>query len=237
MFAAMIAGAKPSSPERLRWRTALDRIADSFAQHAETSGRRDVRFYEKIVRNLISLEEMLSITPRNDLRDRRMADNILWLAEKWYPDRKIIIWAAGFHIARNLPSIDTRDASYNYNGIVNMGEELHRKLGDSAYSIGFTSYRGKWGTPSMTPRSISAPVAESLETMLHATGQPYSLAGLRGLPRDHWLRTPLIARPLGNQPMASDWTGNFDALFFMDVMFPHTILGNAPDGVKTHARP
>jgi hypothetical protein len=33
--------------------------------------------------------------------------------------------------------------------------------------------------------------------------------------------------------MVSNWTGNLDAMFFTDLMFPNTPAGNVPDGVIT----
>jgi hypothetical protein len=85
----------------------------------------------------------------------------------------------------------------------------------------------------MQPTTLGTPVAGSLEALFHATGQRYAFLDFRGLPKDHWLRKPLVARPLGYTPMRSDWTGNFDGMFYTDVMFPSTIAGTVPDGVKT----
>src|SRR5205814_7455552 len=43
------------------------------------------------------------------MRDRQMGKNLIWLAKERYPKRKIIVWAATFHNARALGTIETRD--------------------------------------------------------------------------------------------------------------------------------
>jgi erythromycin esterase len=39
------------------------------------------------------------------VRDRQMAENLIWLAEKAYPGKKIIVWAHNVHIAKSLTSL------------------------------------------------------------------------------------------------------------------------------------
>ena len=115
-----------------------------------------------------------------------------------------------------------------------MGQVVHEALGKSVHSVAFTAYSGKSGNPNIPMmRPLPAPEPEGLETLLHAAGQPYAFVDFRSLPSDHWLRGPVISRPLGYAPMVSDWTGNFDAMIFTDVMFPNTPAGTVPDGVRT----
>jgi len=57
---------------------------------------------------------------------------------------------------------------------------------------------------------------------------------LRGLPGDHWLRSPITANPLGNSGVTTDWTQQFDALVFIRTMFPSTKGPLAPaDAILT----
>jgi hypothetical protein len=39
------------------------------------------------------------------VRDLQMAENLIWLAEKAYPGKKIIVWAHNGHIAKSLTSV------------------------------------------------------------------------------------------------------------------------------------
>ncbi|MES1159744.1 MAG: erythromycin esterase family protein, partial [Bacteroidota bacterium] len=43
------------------------------------------------------------------VRDRQMAENLIWLAEKGYPGKKIIVWAHNAHIAKSLTSLGPAD--------------------------------------------------------------------------------------------------------------------------------
>jgi erythromycin esterase len=145
-----------------------------------------------------------------DYRDRKMGENLVWLAREWYPRSKIVVWAANFHVAHGQET-----------GYVRMGDLVYRELGDAVYSIGFTTYRGEVGTPGHAPSSLTRPTSGSLESLLHATGEPYMLIDFRGLPHDHWLRKPIVARFFNYSDTRSTWPDKFDAMFYSDVMFPN----------------
>ena len=51
--------------------------------------------------------------------------------------------------------------------------------------------------------------------LLHAAGKPTSFVDFRGLPADHWLRTPLSARLTAGAEI-STWPDHFDGLFTID---------------------
>ena len=79
-----------------------------------------------------------------------------------------------------------------------MGQVVHESLGKRAYTITFTAYGGKSANPRTSPQPLSPPEAESVETLFHAAGMPYALVDFRGLPEGHWLRSPMVMRPLGS---------------------------------------
>ena len=83
-------------------------------------------------------------------RDEQMAQNIKWLKEELYPDKKIIIWAASAHTMydrHKLTSDYTSDFpfhsrfTYGYN-YLNMGTHLKRIYQDRMYSVGFSPVSG-----------------------------------------------------------------------------------------------
>lgn len=225
---------RPTREDREKNRAAIERLAGALrnkATHAKDV--REALFFLRTLENLSALEE-LRATSDYEFRDRKMGENLVWLANEWYPGHKIIVWAASLHIARELGSIDTRTPDISYSRFVSMGQVAHEQLGNAVYTIGFTAYRGRAGTPVMLgPRILEPPTADSLETLFHATGRPYAFVDFRELPKDHWLRRPIISRPFGYTQMLSNWTDNFDGMFFTDVMFPNTAAGNVPDGVIT----
>ncbi len=225
---------KPTKEDREKNRAAIERLAAALRNKAASvEDTREIRFFLKTLENLSTLEE-LRATSNYGLRDRKMAENLLWLTNEWYPSHKIIVWAASVHVARNLSSVDTRTPRFSYDNFVSMGQVVHEQLGKAVYTIGFTAYHGRRGTPMMPePAILEPPSADSLEALFHAAGRPYAFVDFRGLPNDHWLRKPIMSRPFGYVQMLSDWTSNFDAMFFTDVMFPSTTTGNVPDGIIT----
>ena len=74
----------------------------------------------------------------NNFRDRQMADNLIWYLDR-HPDKKVIVWCANFHGARNISEIDYPQDSLLYYRTQLMGEHLADKYGDELYSIAFTT--------------------------------------------------------------------------------------------------
>lgn len=225
---------KPTKEDREKNRAAIERLTAALRNKAASvKDAREIRFFLKTLEDLSALEE-LRATSNYEFRDRKMGENLVWLANEWYAGRKIIVWAASLHVARNVGSIDTLTPKFSYDHFVSMGQVVHEQLGKAVYTVGFTAYRVWAANPMMTVlRRLEPPAADSLETLFHATGRPYAFVDFRGLPNDHWLRKPIISRPFGYTQMLSDWTGNLDAMFFTDVMFPNATAGNVPDGVIT----
>jgi erythromycin esterase-like protein len=105
-------------------------------------------------------------------RDVQMGDNLLWLARKKYPDRKIIVWAATFHIMRNPELVNTGTRNpMNYKDVTPMGYKNVITMGhvvsdtrDEVYSIGFIASEGRVGWMFHLADSRSA--ARKFEAML-----------------------------------------------------------------------
>jgi erythromycin esterase len=156
-----------------------------------------------------------------NIRDRQMADNFTWLAKSAYPDRKIIIWAATSHIIRRRETLMKGEDS-----LVLMGELIDPALGSEIYALGFTSYRGRWGTTNMAePVAVVSPGPNSLEELLFAAGFEYALLDLRNPGAGGaWLREPLAGRAMTTTPRTAVWTGVLDGLFFIREQVPGTPL-------------
>ena len=227
---------KPTKEDREKNRATIERLAGALENKvADVKEDREIRFFLKTLENMLALEELRAASTYG-FRDRKMGENLVWLANEWYPGRKIVVWAASIHIARNLATIDTRTSESSFTNW-SMGQVLDEQFGSAVYTVGFTAYEGAVANPMMTVvRRLEPPAADSLETLFHAAGRPYALVDFRALPKDHWLRQPIISRPFGYGQERSNWTRNFDAMFFTDVMFPNTAGGNVPDGVLTNKK-
>jgi erythromycin esterase len=128
---------------------------------------------------------------KEDLRDRLMAGNLIWLAKTHYPKKKIIVWAASFHIARRLDEIVDSGPAVNYKEIVPMGHTVHSQLGEEVFTVGFTAMKGRAGAWFRQPSTISEAPEGTLESLIVAAGIENGLIPLRVDGKDaEWLRTP-----------------------------------------------
>ncbi|RNC82658.1 MAG: hypothetical protein ED559_13045 [Phycisphaera sp.] len=154
-------------------------------------------------------------------RDRRMGDNIVFLANEVYPDRKLIVWAATFHGIYDLPSIHYDRDPDLYDVMYAAGMTAHRELGEDLYHIAFVAEGGEVRNVFGNGRGIIPPRPEA--SYEHAIGNlthPFLFLDLRGLPEGHWLREKTVMAPLGNEPMTAVWPDQFDAVFSIDREFP-----------------
>jgi len=160
----------------------------------------------------------------NNTRDERMGANLIWQMEEKYKDRKVIAWMATFHAAHELQQIQSPMRPGMYDGVVNCGTIAHNELGDLMYTIGFTAADGKagnvWGRS--PPMELPPPTAGSLEFFCQQTGKPFLFTDFKSLPEDHWLRKPMVSRPLGYGEMTAEWPRQVDAMFYIRTMFPST---------------
>ncbi len=154
-----------------------------------------------------------------NLRDRQMADNLMWLAKQAYPTRKIIVWAATSHVIRNRGS-----AVVEKDPMIPMGDWIDKSMGSDVYTLGFTAYSGRWGTITMAQATdLKAADPNSLEHLLFKTGFEFAWVDFRNLAADAvWLREPVSSRTIGYEPRTADWTRVMDGMFFIREMFPST---------------
>ena len=82
--------------------------------------------------------DLSTIHIANNYRDRQMADNLIWYLDR-NPDKKVIVWCANFHGAKDISEIDYPQDSLLYYRTRLMGEHLADKYGDKLYSIAFTT--------------------------------------------------------------------------------------------------
>ena len=156
------------------------------------------------------------------MRDQQMGKNLVWLARERYPNRKIIVWAATFHNARRLGTIDTGDPKLArlYGGVTPMGEVAWKELGNEIYSLGFTSFDGEWGTAfAKSAQTIPPPSSGSLEDLFARAGLVNAFVDFRNPPAGGaWLRAPIVAKLLGHTEMRADWTCVVDGVVFLRTM-------------------
>jgi len=168
----------------------------------------------------------------SNYRDRRMADNLIWLVNQRYKGRRVIVWAATFHTLHEPTAIELGpDSEFSYKNVVTAGQIARTALGSSMYTIGFTAAEGHAANViGGLATDLQTDADNSLEDLLLRTGCRFCFLDLRGLPASHWLRQAIIARLLSHSPISTDWTRQVDGVFFTRFMFPSTKGPIIPEG-------
>ena len=163
------------------------------------------------------------------IREERMAQNLVYLAQERYPDRRIIVWAASSHMSFGEAGVEIDRGGGTWGNMgenwMPMGEAVRAALGHELYAVQFIAHSGEIGSVAGWSRALDAPPTGSLDDLCARTGSDYLFVDLRTLPEREggaWLRSPLVARPRGYANMRADWSTVCDAMFFTRTMFPST---------------
>ena len=147
-------------------------------------------------------------------RDEGMAANLAWLAERQYPGRKMMVWAATSHVIRDRAAIEvTGDKE-----MVPAGAHLAKgPLGKQVYILGFTAADGAMGSMRSGETKIGAAPAGSVEADVTASpGEAFFV------PVEKAAGTRLVVRGMGHAPWAGDWGKALDGLIVLREMKPTT---------------
>ncbi len=152
------------------------------------------------------------------VRDSMMAANVIWLKEHLYKNKKIILWAANYHIAYNSKYFDSPSKQDK-----KMGDYLKEKYASSCYGVNFTSHFGN--TYSMWYDkifSVTEGVNYGIESMLHTMGKPVAFVDLRGIPENSSLNKKITMKFWAYFHETAHWSKITDGIFFIDRMKPAT---------------
>ncbi|PWJ43005.1 erythromycin esterase family protein [Sediminitomix flava] len=170
-------------------------------------------FWKQELHNLKGFAEMRKSTKFDNtlnIRDTYMADNLIWLAEKRFPNKKIIVWAHNFHIARGLGPKK-----------VSLGNEAYKSLGDKMYSIAFTSLEGSTGWAFKTSENykVMPPHKIALERRIEDLGYEQAFLDLKSF---NGKRTKFTMKGLKHWSEKRNWFNIFDSVIYIKTMFPCT---------------
>lgn len=190
---------------------------------------RELELVRALVAHALRSEEVKELRGLewNAARDRSMADALLWLSERLYPGRKIVVWAATAHFARNTTRIENRQDETLYATPFEAGNHLGPVLGDDLYTLAFTSYGGSlgdvfpegYGAPSSVRPATPAPPG-SFEAVAHELGAPFLFVDLRGAPPGPWSSDAYVSLALGRLENVAPWREVVDGFFFVDQAEP-----------------
>jgi erythromycin esterase len=145
---------------------------------------------------------------RFQLRDSVMADNLIWLIEKYYPDNKVIVWSSNMHILYN-------NALYKQKtNFVSMGEYVKNKYGNKCYTIVFSSFCQLSDRNTIFQKGGN----KCIEYMLHKNKIRYGFLDNRSIPTDSFLHDDIVMRANHSRDIKGKWAFMADGLFFIDTM-------------------
>jgi erythromycin esterase len=143
----------------------------------EAAESRDALFAAQLARNIAVLPRYYRARRFNRvaIRDSVMAGNVIHLAERQFPNQKIIIWAQNIHISRSHSTARLSDmVTLPFEWVTNrldrvrrMGEYLSRRYGDEMYTVGLLMASGSYETNEGKRRWVRPPRRDSVEDLLH----------------------------------------------------------------------
>jgi len=147
------------------------RQVDTLLAHREaewaSEGREKLLIVRRLARVINQWEELFNgsqSTSATNLRDRSMAENVVWWNETFAPGSKMVLWAHNAHIARVR----------NW-----MGDHLARHYGHSYLNVAQTFGTGDFNAVRLVPtdtslrsNSITGYRDESIESVFLGTGMP-----------------------------------------------------------------
>lgn len=212
-------------------------------KYSEVFSRGEKLRYSYFLRSFYFDIELNNLIYQNDetyqtLRNKFMADRILWLIEKFYQGKKIIVWSTTTHFKRNTflqKQLEDDLSFFNKSAVfLQAGDYLDYYLGKKMYTIAFTTFQGEKGIifPEDHPKKkdyeytdkINEPDAGSYEAIAHETEKEYLFTDLRSLRKNNWLTKENLAYPFGYKKVNASWGNHIDAFFFIDKMFPDKVL-------------
>jgi erythromycin esterase len=154
------------------------------------------------------------------IHDRQMADNLRWLANNKYKDRKIIVWANNQHVSKNNDLLEVDFSDYRKTQNTTMGNELTKIFKDDVFTIGFTSFDGTSGSPyqrNLKPYEIRPLGKNDWYTNTMASSKMnYAFTNFRAISKTPAADAAFNMRGWGYQyMMKGKWFNVFDGMIFI----------------------
>ena len=149
-----------------------------------------------------------------NIRDRQMAENVIWYLNH-FPERNVIIWTANFHGAKQINQINygkEPDADL-YNKYVLLGEHLEKAFPGQVYSLAFTSGGGSEGYFYTNDSTAIVPDSTSMEFQLRRRRLEYGFCDLSQ--KKDWTDMVFNSIILGYDCKSGRWAKAFDGIFYM----------------------
>lgn len=216
--------------EQVLIRKVAEKLANAFTKENNSYWAQLVKTNTTIIIGYsnVSLKDAISGNEKfqklDSKRDSIMAENALWLLKNKYKDKKVIIWAASYHITKSPELLSSKEGKNSFQNKIILGDEIAKSLSSETYNIGFISYQGKYGISFDKPKgkSINPHSTNSLENYVSELKLPFcflSLNKIEGIDK----MTASIDGFNNNGYSSSDWSKNFDGIIYIETMYPNVL--------------
>jgi erythromycin esterase len=165
------------------------------------------------------------------IRDLGMANNLDFLLDEMFPEKKVMVWAHNFHIQhrQNVPTSDVGSGVKPKTMGVWVAERHRREL----YTIGLFMYRGGAAMNNRQPYAVRAMPAGSLESILHRVPWKYSYVDLSKATNTavtSWMFQRIITMEWGTNIDPLIPRDEYDGILFIDTAHPpqYRVWGSPP---------
>jgi len=166
-------------------------------------------------------------TQSTTIRDKGMADNLIYLADNVYPEEKIIVWAHNFHIRHNNQIIP------EYFELKTMGYWLSQYFESEIYTVGLYMYRGEAAMNNGETYSIQPASSGSLESIFYRTRRKYCFLDLSLQQLNNcslWIFEQITAKSWGTNDLRMILTEQYDGILFIDTVSPPQYINVSKNG-------
>ncbi|EEM05340.1 Erythromycin esterase [Bacillus pseudomycoides] len=198
----------------------------------------DVNLLEKLIKIRIDtlktyipnqVKEELSIPPQpvfSDFsyysHDKQMGQNLAWLSELQYKNKKMIVWGHNYHIRKQNAKMLKADP-YPI-PFPNMMDVMPKYLKDQMYSVGLYAYSGSsLGSNNNGPFPVNEKhAANSIEEILKSAQHP-QLKGEENRPENSWMYMPIIGLHWGQKEEIMIPNQQYDGILWLEHITPSQI--------------
>lgn len=166
------------------------------------------------------------------IRDQKMAQNLAWLTEMQYKNKKIIVWGHNYHIRKqNSKMILDYKGYQKYNFVCpNMMDYLPQRIKNQMYTIGVFAFGGSsWNNQHDEIVPVHTEHEEqSVEKIISTVGSPNVFVNLKGesnRPETSWMFTPTAASYWGDKEREEIMIPNeqYDGILWLEKTSPSVL--------------
>lgn len=152
-------------------------------------------------------------------RDPAMADNVSFLLDELYPDKKIVLWAANGHIFHRNTDIPV----YQEQNARSMGTWLVERHRPEMYTVGFYQYKGQAYNLNREIYTVLSPPPNSIEAVFYRARRKYLFVDMLGETQNagnSWMFEPLNTLLGGLSLVQMVPRDQQDAILFIHTISP-----------------